>query len=149
MRAERDLRKAGGIRAAIDEASCLRSRAQTARSSRVRIRRLILLTDAMIDELELENIKGIQHVSAAWWPRLALLFSSLPFDVGLPVRHPQTPVEVLDLVFEVQERLFAVKNGRPTRSAGDGSPSRAGGSTGRLIQPLARLALRAGAPRAS
>jgi hypothetical protein len=68
----------------------------------------------MIEELELENLRGIRQVSAAWWPRLAVLFSSLPFDVGRPLRAPRTPVELLDLVYEVQDRLFAIKNGQPS-----------------------------------
>jgi hypothetical protein len=66
----------------------------------------------MIEELELENVKGIRQVSAAWWPRLAALFSSLPFHIALPIVPPRSPVEILDLVYEAQAGLFAIKNER-------------------------------------
>jgi len=66
----------------------------------------------MIEELELENLRGIRQLSAAWRPKLAVLLSSLPFDVQRPRRAPRTPAELLDLVYEVQDRLFAIKNGR-------------------------------------
>jgi hypothetical protein len=112
MRTAPDLGMTGGIGAAVAEARHVSAQAQAERSKRTGIQRLIMCTDAMIEELELENLRGIHLLSAAWWPRLAVLLSSLPFDVRLPIRAPRTPVELLDLVYEVQERLFALKNGR-------------------------------------
>jgi hypothetical protein len=112
MRTPAGLPMTGGIGAAVEEARHVRVQAQAERSKRTGIQRLITRTDAMIEELELENLRGIHLVSAAWWPRLAVLLSSLPFDVRLPIRAPRTPVELLDLVYEVQEKLFALKNGR-------------------------------------
>src|SRR5437660_12721218 len=101
----------GGIGAAVDEAQRMSALAQAAGSRRTRVQRLIRWTDAMIEELELENLRGIRQLSAAWRPKLAVLLSSLPFDVQRTRRAPRTPAELLDLVYEVQDRLFAIKNG--------------------------------------
>jgi hypothetical protein len=109
MRTAAGPRTANGIGVAADEVRRVHDQAQAARSKRLRMQRLIRWTDAMIEELELENIRETHRVSAAWWPRLVILFSSLPFDVGLPRRRPRTPVEVLNLVYAVQARLFAFK----------------------------------------
>ena|SRR5438105_10034304 len=106
-------RMSGGIDAAMNEARLLRAQVETAKSRRSGIQKLIAWTDAMLDELELENLRGVREVSPVWWSRLAALGSSLPFDVGLACHLPRTPVEVLDLVYAVQERLFAIKNGPP------------------------------------
>jgi hypothetical protein len=71
-------------------------------------------TDAMIEELELENLRRVDRVSVSWRPRLALLFAALPFDFRPSLRAGPAPVEVLDLIYEVQEHLLDLKNGRPT-----------------------------------
>lgn len=113
MRAQLDLRwMAGGIQAAIEEAGREVERAEAARWKLARIRRLIVWTDAMIDELERENLREVHRVSAAWRSRLALLLSSLPFDFTQPARRLRTPTDVLDVVFAVQQHLFDMKNGR-------------------------------------
>jgi hypothetical protein len=86
------------------------ARAREARSNQARIRRLILRTDAMIEELERENLRQVGRASPAWRPRMSLLISSLPADVRPPLGALRTPSEVLDLVYDVQERLFDLKS---------------------------------------
>ena len=93
MRAQLDLRwMAGGIQAAVEEGRREVERAEAARSKLARIRRLIVWTDAMIDELERENLRDVHRVSAAWRSRLALLLSSLPFDFRQPARRLRHPL---------------------------------------------------------
>jgi len=77
---------------------------------RARLPRLIALTDAMLDELELLNLGDVPRVSAEWRERLVQLFVSLPFEYRPRLRAFPSPTEVLDVVFDVQERLFALKN---------------------------------------
>src|SRR5207302_7071286 len=106
MRPAPNVRMSGGIGAAMEETRRAHAQAQSATGSRTSLHRLISWTDAMIEELELENLRGNHRPSAAWSPRLALLFSSLPFDVGRPIHPPRSHAELLDLVYDVQEGLF-------------------------------------------
>ena len=110
MRAPLIPRMRGGIDAAVKEIRRVRARAEAARSSRARVQTLIAWTDTMIEELELENLRNVRQVSPAWRPRLTALLASLPVDVGSPHHLPRTPLEALELIYEVQELLFAIKN---------------------------------------
>jgi hypothetical protein len=83
------------------------------RLDRARLPRLIALTDAMLEELEqLEqlNLADVPRVSAEWRERLVLLFANLPFKYRPRVRAFPSPTEVLDVIVDVQERLFALRN---------------------------------------
>jgi hypothetical protein len=104
----------GGIQTASDEIRREAAQATAARARHERLRRLILWTDAMIEELEQENLKDVDRVSATWRPRLALLFASLPFDFQPTLRASPAPVEVLDLIYEIQEHLFHLRTRRRT-----------------------------------
>ena len=111
MGSEAERRQAGGISEAAREVVAEdAARAREARSDLARIRRLILRTDAMLDELEHENLREVGRVSPAWGPRMSLLLSSLPAGDRPPIRALRTPSEVLDLVYDVQERLFDLKS---------------------------------------
>jgi hypothetical protein len=83
------------------------------RLDRARLPRLIALTDLMLDELEALNLADVPRVSAEWRERLVLLFASLPFHYRPRLRAFPSPTEVLDLIFDVQEHLFALRNDRP------------------------------------
>jgi hypothetical protein len=98
----------GGIQAAADQARRDLDHAAT-RARPSRVRRLIELTDAMVEDLERQNLSDVSQLSAEWWTRLAVLQSSLPFDLDTRASRPRTPTQLLQLVFEVQERLFDLK----------------------------------------
>lgn len=84
------------------------------RLDRARLPRLIALTDAMLEELELLNLADVARVSAEWQDRLILLVASLPFEHRLRLRAFPSPTEVLDVIFDIQEHLFALRSdGRP------------------------------------
>jgi hypothetical protein len=80
------------------------------RLDRARLPRLIALTDVMLDELEALNLADVPRVSAEWRERLVLLFASLPFEYRPRLRAFPSPTEVLDIIFDVQEHLFALRN---------------------------------------
>jgi hypothetical protein len=80
------------------------------RLDRARLPRLIAVTDLMLDELEALNLADVRRVSAEWRERLVLLFASLPFHYRPRLRAFPSPTEVLDIIFDVQEHLFALRN---------------------------------------
>jgi hypothetical protein len=109
------------IQTAVEEAWREVSRAEAAKAKLTRIKRLIAWTDAMLDELEHENLTHPDRLSPGWRPRLALLFSSLPFEFWHMPRRLRTPADVQELIFEVQQRLFDLKHrcaARPIWSTG-------------------------------
>ena len=72
---------------------------------------LIKWSDAMIEELELLNLKDVATVSPHLQARLMLFMAALPFEhvPALPA-SPWSPTELLDLIFDVQGYLFDMKN---------------------------------------
>lgn len=72
--------------------------------------RLTRLTDSMIGEFEELNLRGVQQAPDHWQLRLAGLLSSLPFEYSWNVGAHPTPSEVLDVLFEMQQKLFDHKN---------------------------------------
>jgi hypothetical protein len=98
----------GGIAAAVEDARQAR-RLQEARSTRRRNRRLLLVTDAMIEELEQENLRGVEAVPPGWRARLNLLFASLPFSYGASLEDLRCPTDVLDVIYDLQGRLLRLK----------------------------------------
>jgi hypothetical protein len=102
-------RLTGGIGAAVADASREAERLQDARSRLRRIRRLILVTDAMIEELEQENLRELELVPRRWRARLSALFASLPFSYRPSLDHLRRPTDVLDILYELQGRLFSLK----------------------------------------
>jgi hypothetical protein len=100
-----------GFRATTEELVSATRRQRLHQLERERIRRLMRWTDAMIDELEQLNLRGTRHVMAAWKPRLSLLFAALPFEYEPNIRAYPAPSELLDVMFEIQDRLLGIKNG--------------------------------------
>ena len=85
-------------------------RAREHHEERLRLRELLGLTDHMVEELERLNLRDVPCVGAEWRSRLALLFGRLPFAYQPHLRTAPSPSEVLDLLFDVQGRLLAIKN---------------------------------------
>jgi len=75
-----------------------------------RVRRLIAHTDAMIAELEVLNLREADHVDARCLVRLDELVQDLPFGHGWSLEERPSPTEALDLLFDLQEGLLAMKN---------------------------------------
>jgi hypothetical protein len=75
------------------------------------VRRLLARSDALIEELEVLNLREIDQVDARCLLRLEELLRSLPFVCDACAWPPSSPTEALDLLFDLQRGLLAVKNG--------------------------------------
>lgn len=93
-------------------------RAAEGRTERVRIRRLIELSDAMVGLLERDNLEGVDRIQRDRRPRLAFLCVSVEPRLLARLRRVRTPSDGLDLVFEIQELLLELKRPRVRRGGG-------------------------------
>ena len=114
----------GGIQAAITSMVSAARQAHEERLQREAIWRLIQLTDGMIEELEELNLRGVRSVSDSWRPLLVLLCASLPFQLRVRFVSRPSPTELLDVLFDIQQALFDLKNARSNRRAVNGRARR-------------------------
>ncbi len=101
----------GALQVATDAMARDLGQARRRAVERERALALIKWSDAMIEELELLNLKDVATVSPHVQARLMLFFAALPFGhvPALPP-SPWSPTELLDLLFDVQGYLFELKN---------------------------------------
>jgi hypothetical protein len=71
---------------------------------------LISSIDAMLEELELLNLREAPTVPSDLQARAMVLFASLPFEYEVSMRV-WSPTELLDILFDVQGHLFDLRNG--------------------------------------
>jgi hypothetical protein len=70
----------------------------------------IALIDSLLSELEVLNLAECPRVPDSIQPSLRWLLDNCPIECpGLSVHIP--PVELMDMLFELQESLFALKGG--------------------------------------
>jgi uncharacterized membrane protein YccC len=73
-----------------------------------RFRRQLAATDGLLDLLERMNLQEVEFLGAAAARRVARALETLPTPLR-PAIGPRTRVQrALDMIFEVQEALFAV-----------------------------------------
>lgn len=83
------------------------------------MRWLLARTDAMIEELEVLNLREVERLDATWLLRLGRLVRDLPFVYQAPPRQPQSPTRVLDWLFDLQAGLLAIKSHRRAGTASE------------------------------
>jgi hypothetical protein len=71
-----------------------------------RLPALLERTDAMLSELETLNLMQARRAPASWRSELTALVAELPFVYEARISPRATPTAAIDLVFEIQERLF-------------------------------------------
>jgi hypothetical protein len=76
-----------------------------------RLPALLQRTDAMLAELEALNLMQVQRAPAAWRSELTALVADLPFDYEPRIRPHASPTAAIDLVFDIQARLFQLMFG--------------------------------------
>jgi hypothetical protein len=90
-------------------------------STQRRIRRLHSLverTDRLLAELEGLNLRKVARVPTPLRSELVGLVDDLPFEFLSPIRPRPKPTALIDLVFDIQQDLFAVIRGRALQDDG-------------------------------
>ena len=98
------------LKVACEEIVAASVRLRTERTRGASVRWLLARTDAMIEELEVLNLREVERLDATWSQRLGWLVRDLPFVYEAPPRQPQTPTQVLDWLFDLQAGLLAIKS---------------------------------------
>ena len=74
---------------------------------------LIERTDQILAQLATLNLRGFPRVPPALRARLIRLVDDLPFEFVKLIRPRPTPTALIDLVFDIQQELFATIRGEP------------------------------------
>jgi len=72
---------------------------------------LLKRTDAMLAELESLNLMHVRRAPASWRSDLTTLIADLPFEYEPHIRPHGSPTAAIDLVFDIQARLFRLRFG--------------------------------------
>lgn len=86
-------------------------RGHSERRERLRLERLIRRTDLLLDEIEQLNLGEVDRLPAKLAVQVALLCSCLPIAHEPAISTSTTPTHALDVVFDLQELIFALKTG--------------------------------------
>jgi hypothetical protein len=81
------------------------------RLARRRLPALLQRTDAMLAELEALNLMQVRRAPAAWRSELTALVADLPFEYEPRIKPHASPTSAIDLVFDIQARLFQLMFG--------------------------------------
>jgi hypothetical protein len=96
---------------------------QWRKGERERLQRRTLLIDALINDLEMLNLRKVSRVPLAYEPRLLQLRATLGDTVSTEVldklRTRVRPVKLMDCLYTIQEALFVQKHPEVPRE-GDG-----------------------------
>jgi Ohr subfamily peroxiredoxin len=92
------------IRAAIDRLAAEHRAAS-------RLHALLERTDAMLAELETLNLMEVWRIPEALRSDLMALIANLPFEFPPSMRPNPSPTAAIDMLFDIQERLFRTMGG--------------------------------------
>ena len=81
------------------------------RLARRRLPALLKRTDGMLAELESLNLMHVTRAPASWRSELTTLVADLPFEYEPRIRPHASPTAAIDLVFDIQARLFRLMFG--------------------------------------
>lgn len=87
------------------------------RRERARLEVPMRVLDRMLEELEQMNLSGQKRVPLAFEPRITELVGVLGREAGElpPLRTNISPVKLMDMVFELQDRILEARAGRQRR----------------------------------
>src|SRR5438132_10663820 len=71
-----------------------------------RLPRLLERTDAMLTELEMLNLMEVRRTPSSLVVALSALVADLPFDYTPRIGPRPKPTAVIDVVFDIQARIF-------------------------------------------
>jgi hypothetical protein len=81
------------------------------RLARRRLPALLHRTDGMLTELESLNLMRVRRAPASWRSDLTTLVADLPFEYEPRIKPHASPTAAIDLVFDIQPRLFRLMYG--------------------------------------
>jgi hypothetical protein len=87
------------------------------RLARRRLPALLQRTDAMLTELETLNLMHVRRAPASWRSEVTALVAELPFEYEPRIRPHASPTAAIDLVFDIQARLFQLMFGTESDEA--------------------------------
>jgi hypothetical protein len=106
-----DRQLSSAIAAALDDMCQDLERFHARQEQRLQLARSIAAADALIEELEGLSLAGEVAVPVAWQPRLDRFAGGLPREASAELRCGGEPDQLLEQVFEIEERLFRLKLG--------------------------------------
>ena len=76
-----------------------------------RIRSVVERSDQILAQLETLNVRGVPRVPRPLRAELVRLVDDLPFEFLKPIKPRPKPTALIDLVFDIQQHLFATIRG--------------------------------------
>ena len=77
-----------------------------------RLDQAIRVLDDLIGDIEQLNLEERSRVPLGWQTRLAKMAASLPVECGDRLRAGISPQRLLDQVYEIQQEVFWLKQGK-------------------------------------
>jgi hypothetical protein len=102
----------GPLEAACEDVRLASEQSAVARLRSRRIASLLMLTDQMLMELEVLNLRDVERVPESWLWQLAELVANLPYEYQPRIGQQPSPTAAIDVVFEIQEGLLRSITGR-------------------------------------
>jgi hypothetical protein len=108
----RQMSSDGGVTAAVQDMDAMEEQSRLERWRRGRLDQAIRVLDELIGDIEQLNLEERSRVPLGWQSRLAKIASSLPVECGERLRAGISPQRLLDQVYEVQQEVFWLKQGK-------------------------------------
>lgn len=102
----------GGVTAAIQDMDAMEEQGRIRQWRQGRLDQAIRILDGLIEDIEQLNLEERSRVPLAWQPRLAEIAAALPVECGDRLRAGISPQRLLDQVYDVQQEVFWLKQGK-------------------------------------
>lgn len=108
----RQMSSGGGVTAAIQDMDAMEEQGRVRQWRQGRLDQAIRILDGLIEDIEQLNLEERSRVPLAWQSRLAAIAASLPVECGDRLRAGISPQRLLDQVYDVQQEVFWLKQGK-------------------------------------
>ena len=102
----------GGVTAAIQDMDAMEEQGRIRQWRQGRLDQAIRILDGLIEDIEQLNLEERSRVPLAWQSRLAQIAAALPVECGERLRAGISPQRLLDQVYDVQQEVFWLKQGK-------------------------------------
>jgi hypothetical protein len=108
----RQMSSGGGVTAAVQDMDAMEEQGRLRRWRQGRLDQAIRVLDELIGDIEQLNLEERSRVPLGWQPRLAEMAAALPVECGDRLRAGISPQRLLDQVYEIQQEVFWLKQGK-------------------------------------